>query len=106
VRMVGDLFHAPEGQTIVGAYTVRRPAVMCIGALAFTSVPSGFSSAAALPSTACAGTSTVGSSEGCMLGGLAMKLRWRQRRQAAGKPADKPNIVMGSNVQASREWHW
>jgi glutamate/tyrosine decarboxylase-like PLP-dependent enzyme len=49
-----------------------------------------------------AGTSTVGSSEGCMLGGLAMKMRWRQRRQAAGKPADKPNIVMGSNVQVSQ----
>lgn len=25
------------------------------------------------------GTSTVGSSEGCMLGGLAMKFAWRER---------------------------
>ena len=30
-----------------------------------------------------------------MLGGLALKWRWRQRRQAEGKPADKPNIVAG-----------
>jgi len=45
------------------------------------------------------GTSTVGSSEAVMLGGLAMKWRWRQRRQAAGLPSDKPNLVMGINVQ-------
>ena len=30
-----------------------------------------------------------------MLGGLAMKWRWRARMKAAGKPADKPNIVCG-----------
>ena len=34
-----------------------------------------------------------------MLGGLAMKWKWRQRREAAGLPTDKPNMVMGSNVQ-------
>ncbi len=34
-----------------------------------------------------------------MLGGLALKRRWQQRRKAAGKPADRPNIVMGINVQ-------
>ncbi len=34
-----------------------------------------------------------------MLGGLALKRLWQQRRKAAGKPADKPNIVMGINVQ-------
>jgi glutamate decarboxylase len=45
------------------------------------------------------GCSTVGSSEACMLGGLAMKRRWQQARRAAGKSADKPNIVMGINVQ-------
>ena len=45
------------------------------------------------------GCSTTGSSEACMLGGLALKWRWRQRRRAAGLPADKPNLVMGSNVQ-------
>ena len=45
------------------------------------------------------GTSTTGSSEAVMLGGLALKWRWRQRREAAGLPADKPNLVMGINVQ-------
>jgi glutamate decarboxylase len=45
------------------------------------------------------GCSTTGSSEACMLGGLALKWRWRARRQAAGLPADKPNLVLGSNVQ-------
>jgi glutamate decarboxylase len=45
------------------------------------------------------GTSTTGSSEGCMLAGMAMKRRWQSRRKASGQPADAPNIVMGSNVQ-------
>lgn len=45
------------------------------------------------------GVSTIGSSEAVMLAGLAMKWRWRQRREAAGLPADRPNLVMGSNVQ-------
>jgi glutamate decarboxylase len=45
------------------------------------------------------GCSTTGSSEAAMLGGLALKRRWQNRRKAAGKPADKPNIVMGINVQ-------
>jgi len=45
------------------------------------------------------GVSTIGSSEAVMLGGLAMKWRWRQRREAAGKSSDRPNMVMGSNVQ-------
>ena len=38
-----------------------------------------------------------------MLGGMAMKWRWRDRRKAAGKPHDKPNLVMGANVQVC--WH-
>ncbi|MCH5375031.1 MAG: glutamate decarboxylase, partial [Planctomycetes bacterium] len=41
------------------------------------------------------GTSTTGSSEACMLGGMAAKWRWKARRQAEGKPTDKPNIVCG-----------
>ncbi|MBA2680492.1 MAG: glutamate decarboxylase [Ktedonobacteraceae bacterium] len=49
------------------------------------------------------GCSTVGSSEACMLGGLALKWRWRQRMQAVGKPTDKPNMVMGINVQVCWE---
>jgi len=52
------------------------------------------------PDTAeCVGTSTTGSSEGCMLAGLALKRRWQTARREAGLPADRPNIVMGANVQ-------
>ena len=49
------------------------------------------------------GCSTTGSSEAAMLGGLALKRRWQQRRKAEGKPADKPNLVMGINVQVCWE---
>ena len=45
------------------------------------------------------GCSTTGSSEAAMLGGLALKRRWQKQRAADGKPADKPNLVMGINVQ-------
>jgi glutamate decarboxylase len=45
------------------------------------------------------GTSTTGSSEGCMLGGLALKRRWQARQRERGAPTDAPNLVMGSNVQ-------
>jgi glutamate decarboxylase len=45
------------------------------------------------------GCSTTGSSEAAMLGGLALKRNWQKRRAAEGKPADKPNLVMGINVQ-------
>ena len=45
------------------------------------------------------GTSTVGSSEACMLGGLALKRRWQHARQDAGQAADRPNLVMSSAVQ-------
>jgi glutamate decarboxylase len=41
------------------------------------------------------GTSTTGSSEAAMLGGLAAKFRWRARRRAAGSPAADPNLVCG-----------
>ena len=36
------------------------------------------------------GCSTTGSSEAAMLAGMALKWRWRARREAAGKPADAP----------------
>ncbi len=49
-----------------------------------------------------AGCSTTGSSEAAMLGGLAMKFNWRNKRKAANKPYDKPNIVTGP-VQVC--WH-
>jgi glutamate decarboxylase len=41
------------------------------------------------------GCSTTGSSEAAMLGGLAMKVRWRRKREAAGKAAGKPNLIGG-----------
>ncbi|QYM64043.1 glutamate decarboxylase [Microbacterium sp. Se5.02b] len=49
------------------------------------------------------GTSTIGSSEACMLGGLAFKRRWQQARHAAGKDASSPNLVMSSAVQVCWE---
>ncbi|MEI8084233.1 MAG: pyridoxal-dependent decarboxylase, partial [Actinomycetes bacterium] len=49
------------------------------------------------------GTSTTGSSEAAMLGGMALKRRWQTARRAAGKSTDKPNIVMGGNVQVCWE---
>ncbi|KAF5198355.1 Glutamate decarboxylase [Thalictrum thalictroides] len=48
------------------------------------------------------GVGTVGSSEAIMLAGLAFKRKWQNRRKAEGKPCDKPNIVIGANVQVSR----
>ncbi|MCA9875668.1 MAG: glutamate decarboxylase [Ardenticatenaceae bacterium] len=48
------------------------------------------------------GTSTTGSSEAAMLGGMALLWKWRERQKAAGKPTDKPNIVTGP-VQIC--WH-
>lgn len=49
------------------------------------------------------GCSTIGSSEAAMLGGMAMKWKWRDRMKAKGKPTDKPNMVMGINVQVCWE---
>ncbi|MDO5618491.1 glutamate decarboxylase [Kocuria sp.] len=49
------------------------------------------------------GTSTIGSSEACMLGGLAMKRRWQNARRAAGQSTQQPNIVMSSAVQVCWE---
>src|SRR6202008_3016205 len=49
------------------------------------------------------GCSTTGSSEAAMLGGLALKRRWKTRREGEGKPADRPNLVMGINVQVCWE---
>ena len=48
------------------------------------------------------GTSTTGSSEAAMLGGMALLWNWRARQKAAGKPADKPNLITGP-VQVC--WH-
>jgi len=64
------------------------------------SVPAGADGQA----SAAVGCSTTGSSEACMLGGMALLWRWRARRpvsanSAAGAETAKPNLVMGTNVQ-------
>ncbi len=48
------------------------------------------------------GCSTTGSSEAAMLGGLALKWKWREKRQKLGKSTDKPNLITGP-VQIC--WH-
>ena len=50
------------------------------------------------------GTSTVGSSEGCMLGGLSLLFTWKHRAKAAGLDVDdlhkhRPNLVITSGYQ-------
>ena len=59
------------------------------------------------------GCSTTGSSEACMLAGMALLWRWRARRAAANAstatrsassdPTAPPNLVMGTNVQVCWE---
>jgi len=49
------------------------------------------------------GCSTTGSSEACMLAGMALRRRWRARQGGAGRQADRPNLVMGANVQVCWE---
>ena len=51
------------------------------------------------------GTSTVGSSEACMLGGMAMKFSWRNRVKKLGLDinAKMPNLVISSGYQVCWE---
>jgi glutamate decarboxylase len=49
------------------------------------------------------GTATVGSSEAIMLAMLAHKRSWQRRREGAGQPADRPNMVMGADVHTCWE---
>jgi len=63
------------------------------------------------------GTATTGSSEAILLGGLAMKRRWKEKMTAkgmglfalkrtdeTGKDTSKPNILMGANAQVALEY--
>ena len=50
--------------------------------------------------TGAVGTSCVGSSEAILLAVLAMRKRWKNKRLAAGLPADNPNIIMSSGREA------
>ena len=49
------------------------------------------------------GTATIGSSEAIMLGNLAHKRSWKIRREKAGKPTDKPNMIFGADVHTCWE---
>ncbi len=55
----------------------------------------------AVDGAAATGCSTTGSSEACMLGGLALLHRWRAR--TGNGPGGTPNLVMGANVQVCWE---
>ncbi|TXS56232.1 glutamate decarboxylase [Streptomyces sp. t39] len=54
------------------------------------------------PSTA-VGCSTTGSSEACMLAGMALKRRWARRNADRYPGSARPNLVMGVNVQVCWE---
>jgi len=49
------------------------------------------------------GTATIGSSEAIMLAMLAHKRTWQRRREQEGRPADRPNMVMGADVHTCWE---
>ena len=51
------------------------------------------------PDPAGVGCSTTGSSEACMLAGMALKRRWALRNKDRYPGTARPNLVMGVNVQ-------
>ncbi|MFF7050456.1 glutamate decarboxylase [Streptomyces griseorubiginosus] len=53
--------------------------------------------------SAAVGCSTTGSSEACMLAGMALKRRWARRNADRYPGAARPNLVMGVNVQVCWE---
>ncbi|WP_031068023.1 glutamate decarboxylase [Streptomyces sp. NRRL WC-3742] len=52
---------------------------------------------------AAVGCSTTGSSEACMLAGMALKRRWMRRNPDRYATGARPNLVMGINVQVCWE---
>jgi len=44
------------------------------------------------------GCRTQGSSEAIMLGALSLKWKWKERREGAKLPVDRPNLVFGGDV--------
>ncbi|MEW9520765.1 glutamate decarboxylase [Streptomyces tubercidicus] len=52
---------------------------------------------------AAVGCSTTGSSEACMLAGIALKRRWMQKNQDRYPGKARPNLIMGANVQVCWE---
>ncbi|MFD4142227.1 glutamate decarboxylase [Streptomyces sp. NPDC058572] len=53
--------------------------------------------------TSTVGCSTTGSSEACMLAGMALKRRWAKRNGDRYPRSARPNLVMGINVQVCWE---
>ncbi|MFJ9466003.1 glutamate decarboxylase [Streptomyces caniferus] len=53
--------------------------------------------------SAAIGCSTTGSSEACMLAGMALKRRWMRRNEDRYPGGARPNLVMGANVQVCWE---
>ncbi|MEU1279362.1 glutamate decarboxylase [Streptomyces sp. NPDC005805] len=53
--------------------------------------------------SAAVGCSTTGSSEACMLAGMALKRRWMKRNADRYPASARPNLVMGVNVQVCWE---
>lgn len=53
--------------------------------------------------TTTVGCSTTGSSEACMLAGMALKRRWALRNASRYPATARPNLVMGINVQVCWE---
>ena len=49
------------------------------------------------------GCSTTGSSEACMLSGLALKRRWMKKNPERYRDGARPNLIMGVNVQVCWE---
>ncbi|GAB3615720.1 glutamate decarboxylase [Okibacterium endophyticum] len=76
----------------------------CVNMLAdLWNAPGSDAGSTASPGTPATGCSTTGSSEAAMLAGMALKWRWRERREASGESTAKPNLVMGANVQVCWE---
>lgn len=85
VNILADLWHAPAAAG-GGGGTARTDGY---------GTEAGGAGSEAGGGAGAVGCSTTGSSEAAMLGGLALKWRWRNRRQAAGQPTDRPNLVAG-----------
>jgi glutamate decarboxylase len=45
------------------------------------------------------GASAIGSSEAVMLAGMAFKWKWKKYQKSQNRSVDKPNLVLGANVQ-------
>jgi len=75
ISMLADLWHAPTDENPDGSKVTTRAI----------------------------GTPCTGSSEAIMLGGLAMKKNWQEKRRQMGKSTDHPNILMASCCQVALE---